>query len=852
VVHGPGGTERIFYSVTRPANLIGIPETTFSFISPAGDNARLTLRNAVFRLTEADKTVWQFDSSARLDYVEDPNGNRITCGYTDGLLTSLTHSSSRQFMLEYNANRRLARLIDPLGPGTADDRVTTYEYDASGEHLIRVTAPGNRVTSYAYETSGIPQRLHALTTVIHPDLTEDSFVYDSRGRLIESSQNCCGGAQQRVTYAYDSAGTVTVTDATGRQTQLLYGLGGQLAQVRDGEGRIVNFAYDDASQLTQLLGPVGERYRYGYDGLGNLTGIEDPLRQVNNFAYEPNFNRLSQVRDARGNDLKYAYDNRGNLTAITYADASAERFAYDASGNVVTSTNRRGGVISYTYNTAGQLTSKDYDTTPGLTDFTYAYDSAGNLTNATYWNPQLASQETLDLQYDPDTDRLTRIEYPAGKWFGFEYDPAGRRTKRTDQDGHVTGYVYDAMGRLDFMTSELGQLIVDYDYDPAGRLERKTLGNGVYSTNLYNNAGQILQLVNRKPDNSVLSSFDYTYDASGRRDSMTTLAGTETYGYDPLGQLTSVTYPNGRVVAYAYDAAGNRTQVTDNGTPTVYAANTLNQYTSVGDTSYEFDLDGNLTNQLSTLNPQLSTNYVYDIENRLIGVATPTDTWIYAYDAFGNRIAATHNGQTTRYVVDPTGLGNVAAEYDGGGSLIARYEHGFGLLARADAAGDPAFYTFSAIGHTSELTDPSGAVANAYAYDPWGISLGKTETIPNPFEFVGEFGVMNEGNGLEFMRARAYHASLGKFIQPDPVGIIGGIALYRYAKNRPLELIDPSGLADIGDLGGAPVGPFSPSLIDWSPRNPGPGSDGCSFAPDRIGNIVLGDVGGPCYTEAHK
>ncbi|HKQ37955.1 MAG TPA: RHS repeat-associated core domain-containing protein, partial [Verrucomicrobiae bacterium] len=251
-----------------------------------------------------------------------------------------------------------------------------------------------------------------------------------------------------------------------------------------------------------------------------------------------------------------------------------------------------------------------------------------------------------------------------------------------------------------------------------------------------------------------------------------------------------VTYPNSRVVTYAYDAAGNRTQVTDNGVSAAYAANTLNQYSSAGAAVFGYDLDGNLTNRTESAT---NTIYTYDSENRLIGVATPADIWTYTYDAFGNRIAAAHNGQTTRYVIDPTRLGNVAAEYDGGGSLIARYEHGFGLLARSDAAGSPAYYTFSAIGHTTELTDPSGAVANAYAYDPFGLSLAKTETIPNPFEFVGEFGVMNEGNGLEFMRARFHVPKTGRFLQPDPNNIGGGLNMYTYARNNPSMYVDVLG-----------------------------------------------------------
>ena len=107
---------------------------------------------------------------------------------------------------------------------------------------------------------------------------------------------------------------------------------------------------------------------------------------------------------------------------------------------------------------------------------------------------------------------------------------------------------------------------------------------------------------------------------------------------------------------------------------------------------------------------------------------------------------------TTSYVIDPTGLGNVAAEYDGSGNLVARYDYGYGLLDQINCTSTPEYYTFSAIGNTSEITDSSGAVLNSYSYDPFGVSLGKTETAANPFGFVGEYGVISEANGLEFMR----------------------------------------------------------------------------------------------------
>jgi RHS repeat-associated protein len=53
---------------------------------------------------------------------------------------------------------------------------------------------------------------------------------------------------------------------------------------------------------------------------------------------------------------------------------------------------------------------------------------------------------------------------------------------------------------------------------------------------------------------------------------------------------------------------------------------------------------------------------------------------------------------------------------------------------------------------------------------------------------------MNEGNGLDFMRARFYDAGQGRFTQQDPLHIYGGLNLYRYANNSPVNFIDPQDL----------------------------------------------------------
>ncbi|MEX2137833.1 MAG: DUF6531 domain-containing protein, partial [Pirellulales bacterium] len=626
ILRGPGGADRYF---TR--------QRDGSLKPAAGDFSSLAFVGGAYQLTETDQTIWRFRPDGKLDFMADPNGNRVSLTYdAEGQLVTLTHSTGAQLRLEYNAAGRIARLVNPLGPGTDDDLVTSYNYDVSGEHLIGVTQPGNRITDYNYDTGANAARRHALRGVTYPDGTSDHFTYDAFGRLILTSAD--GGAEA-LSFQYDSAGGVTIADATSRKTFLAYGLNGRLEQVRDGDGRTVNFDNCDCGHLRALIGPSGERYNYDYDTRGNLTGIRDPLRHDVAFEYDATFNQITSVIDARGNGMQYGYDERGNLTSITSEEDSRERYTYDDAGNLLTYSNRRGQTITYTYNAVGQVTGKDNPDTPGV-DYVYSYDTAGNLVSAT------DHAGTTKMQYEPATNFLTRIDYPGGLFFTFAYDALGRRTQRTDQGGHEENLTYDAVGRLDVMTDENDTLIVDYDYDDAGRLSRKKLGNGVFTEYTYDNAGNILSLVNRRVDGSILSRFDYTYDASGNRVSMTTLDYAFIYGYDPLGQLTSATRTDlatGEidVTTYVYDTAGNRLQVVENGNATTYATNDLNQYTTVGNVLYRYDLDGNM---ISKVEHGITTSYSYDVENRLIGVSTPTDTWTYDYDAFGQRISTSHNG----------------------------------------------------------------------------------------------------------------------------------------------------------------------------------------------------------------
>ena len=568
-----------------------------------------------------------------------------------------------------------------------------------------------------------------------------------------------------------------------------YDAKGQLIKYADPLGNVTVSAFDDHYKLLRVTGPDGLATSLSYDRNGNTTKVTDALGQLVKMGYG-SFNRMTSITDAEANSTAFHYDPQGNADSVIYPDSSQEAYSYDYSGNLTQRSNRRGASVDYVYDNNGFVLEKVYD---DATSVAYTYDEVGNITSVT--DPTGTTTFTYYANH-----LLKRITYPGNLFLEYTYDSLGRRTSVIDQSGYELRYIYNAYGQLESIAQAGGDEQVHYTYDSRRRLSVKTLGNGVSTTYAYDLAGRLSHLVNYASDDTVLSRFDYAYDSRGRRTGMSILDGNWVYTYDKVGQLTDATFTStnpdiaNRSISYTYDKAGNRTQEVVDGSTIDYASNNMNQYSQASNVMYNYDNDGNLISKTAGGD---TWQYTYNDDNKLVSVSGPEGVTEYQYDGLGNLTAVTENGTTKYYLIDPTGYGNVVGEYDETGALLTRYTYGMGLISKDDY-----FYTFDGNGNTAELTDGLSEKVNSYVYAPFGEVLYSSEIVGNEFQFVGQFGIRQAGNDLLYMRNRFYSPSTGRFISEDPIGLAGGINLYAYIANDPVNFIDPEGLISGVDAAG--------------------------------------------------
>jgi RHS repeat-associated protein len=199
------------------------------------------------------------------------------------------------------------------------------------------------------------------------------------------------------------------------------------------------------------------------------------------------------------------------------------------------------------------------------------------------------------------------------------------------------------------------------------------------------------------------------------------------------------------------------------------------------------------------------TQYEHDAAGRLVAVELPDGTLVeYDLDARGRRVGKRVDGAFERgWLYD--GQLDPVADLASNGAVYMRFVYGAWPHVPDLIERDGVQYRVVTdhLGSVRQVIDvATGAVAQRMEYGPWGEVVVDTNPGFQPFGFAG--GLYDADTGLVQFGAREYDAGLGRWISRDPVLFDGGVNLFAYAANDPVNLIDPDGRAPAG--AGAAVG----------------------------------------------
>ena len=786
-----------------------------------GVNSRLTR----FRYDRSGNVTRSCDALEHCsDFVYDRTGARLIAA-TD----AVGHKTEFAYVAVAGSPQQGGRYGDLISKHLPTGAAFQYEHDEFGR-VMRYTSPTSTASRWTYNDIGGPNQN---VQIASSDGRFERTTFDGFGRPTAFAWNGPNGRLITQERAYDEQGNI------GAETEPHYTDESAIITSRayDVLGRVVRVTHPDGSYRTRCyfsrgFGTVDENRHLQvittniralpvrvdiFDNTGTDECTAAGPRLTIAYGYRAD-DRLIEIIDPLQNVIRIHRDGVGDVMSVDDPDIGITTFERDAVGNVTRRADARERSVYYTYDAANRLRQKDYDRAKklGRGDFEFRYDRDRLSTGLLSSIQSRSGAESYD--YDimgrvaATTYDIKRSLAPAAHFrIGSDFDARGRLHRLVYPSGHIATYEYDGP----FLKRVLvdSRLLAQFDNVSAnGKPAHISFANGVSAERTYSRGGVddcsvrpgFICAESIVAPRTVVASNTYRYDGIGnlieRNDALTDES--IRYAYDARDRLLSVATSSDVLERYKYDDSDNVLETFTAKQEHVFT------YPGAGPASHRphaidsFDGQPWRYDQTGRLVSNGRQFFRYDAEGHL--TFSRRGPWImqwlpgrrtsYQYNARGERIS-----KTSTAVTEIFGSMLYDCTWHSCRDYIRAYDDNIAMYTAAGSAGSLTFIHTDLQHSTRALSAETGELLGRIDHTSYG---GRTSTASRQLadlhdRFLFARGERDGETGLDYMGARYYDSSVGRFITPDETlqvpATSGSLNRYAYVSNNPLRFDDPDG-----------------------------------------------------------